>query len=87
MTPEQRHMGLVATLPCSLCLANPPSNVHHILQGRTPGRKVGPWLTIPLCWHCHQGPQGIHGDKALWKVYKKSEFDCLNDTLEAIYGT
>lgn len=83
---DDEHKGRVAALPCSLCFAPPPSYVHHILQGRTPGRKVGHWLTIPLCYDCHQGHSGIHGDKALWKVYKKSEFDCLNETLRLIYG-
>lgn len=86
MTPEQKHKGRVAALPCALCAARPPSFVHHILQGRTPGRKVGDFLTIPLCWDCHQGPGGIHGDKRLWAIYKKTEFDCLNETIKDLYG-
>lgn len=86
MNPDQFHKGRVAALFCALCGAPPPSSVHHILQGRTPGRKVGHWLTIPLCWNCHQGPNGIHGDKTLWNIFKKTEFDCLNETLEIIYG-
>lgn len=86
MTHEQKHLGRVAGLSCSLCGALPPSFVHHILQGRTPGRKVGAFLTIPLCWDCHQGRGGIHGDKRLWSIYKKTEFDCLNETLKELYG-
>jgi hypothetical protein len=24
--------------------------------------------TIPLCWNHHQGPEGIHTDKAAWEA-------------------
>lgn len=81
-----RHIGRVKELPCACCGAPPPSSAHHILQGRTPGQRSPDWLTIPLCLDCHQGPCGIHGDKTLWAVRKLTEFDCLDDTLNALYG-
>lgn len=79
-------MGRVKELPCALCDAPPPSDAHHILTGRTPGVRSGDFLCLPLCKECHQGKNGIHGDKALWRVYKVSEHDLLNQTLERLYG-
>ena len=37
-------------------------------------------------WSCHQGPQGIHGDRSMWRIYKANELQILNDTLETLYG-
>ena len=34
----------------------------------------------------HRGPQGIHGDKTMLRIKKKSELELLSETLEAIYG-
>lgn len=86
MAKSRKHMGRVKELPCGVCGASGPSDAHHILEGRIPGRKSPDWLTIPLCKECHQGPQGIHGDRTLWKIYKANEAQILNDTLEALYG-
>lgn len=60
------HMQRVAGLPCAVCLAPPPSQVHHCISGRYSSRKVSDFDTIPLChWH-HLGPGGIHADKRAW---------------------
>lgn len=81
-----RHMGRVASLPCCVCGAQ-PVEVHHILEGRTPGRRSPDWLAIPLCPDCHRGSfNGIHGQRRMWDVMRKTEHQCLNDTLEALYG-
>jgi len=88
MTKAQNHMFRVKELPCAVCGASGPSDAHHILEGRTPGRKSPDWLTIPLCKDCHQGSHnGIHGQRRIWDVLKKTEAQCLNDTLERLYGT
>lgn len=88
MTKAQKHMFRVKELPCSVCGASGPSDAHHILEGRTPGRKSPDWLTIPLCKDCHVGSHnGIHGQRRVWDVLKKTEAQCLNDTLERLYGT
>lgn len=84
-TGEKRHMDRVARLPCAVCGAQ-PVEVHHALEGRTPGRRSGNYLTIPLCTDCHRGPHGIHGDRSMWNVMRKTEIGCLNATLEALYG-
>ena len=58
-----------------------------MIQGRTPGRRSGHWLTMPLCKDCHQGSKnGIHGERVMWKVMKKDEHDVLEWTLEGLYG-
>lgn len=82
---EKRHMGRVAELPCCVCGAV-GVHVHHILEGRTPGRKPSGWMTVPVCPPCHTGSQGIHGDRAMWKVMKQDELKALSETLEKLYG-
>lgn len=86
-TPQSRdHLGRVKQLDCAVCAATGPSDAHHILEGRIPNRKSPDWLAIPLCKECHTGPNGIHGNQALWMVFHANELLCLNNTLEQIYG-
>lgn len=83
----QQHMDRVAQLRCGVCEQPGPVELHHILEGRTPGRRSPDWLVIPLCHDCHQGSaNGIHGRRAMWAITKKSELDVLAETLEKIYG-
>lgn len=82
---EKRHLARVHELPCGICGAM-PVEAHHILEGRTPGRKSPAALVIPLCIDCHRGGNGIHGDKSMFRIYKKSELDVLADTLERLYA-
>lgn len=93
MTPEQVHMGKVAALGCALCahkgFPNVPACVHHILTGRTPGRRCSDWLTIPLCPMCHQdGQYSIHrlGQFKFDIHHGISELGLLAWTLRRIYG-
>lgn len=84
---ETRHVQAVKELPCAVCGQGGPSDAHHILEGRTPGRKAPDALTIPLCKDCHQGSHnGIHGMGAMWKVMRKTELGCLAETIERLYG-
>lgn len=83
---EKRHMGKVAQLACCLC-GTEPVELHHILEGRTPGRRSPDWLVIPLCPDCHRGSHnGIHGRQTMLKVMKTSELELLAQTLERVYG-
>lgn len=78
------HMGRVASLPCAVCGAS-PVEVHHVLEGRTPGRRSSDFLTIPLCPSCHRdNHNGIHGQRRMWDVMKKTEMSCLADTIERL---
>lgn len=83
----QNHIGKVKELSCAVCGAHGPSDAHHILTGRVPGRKSPDFCVIPLCKDCHQGGfNGIHGQARMWAVMKVSELDCLAATIEALYG-
>lgn len=50
---------------CANCGAAKAS-VHHCVGSTAKHNKVhiGQWFTIPLCYGCHQGDCGIHGNMA-----------------------
>ena len=74
---EAQHLAAVKSVACSVCDAPAPSAAHHIKQGQHR-------TTVALCWECHQGKQGWHGDKTLWRIRKMDELDALAVTLERI---
>lgn len=77
-TKEREHLSAIKSLPCVVCGASAPSDAHHIRQGSA-------YYCIPLCNSCHQDPHnGIHGRKAMWKIYKMDEMDALAKTIEAL---
>ncbi|MBP9869894.1 MAG: DUF968 domain-containing protein [Nitrosomonas sp.] len=87
MSKEQRHMVRVKELPCCLCGAAGPSDAHHILEGRIPGRKAHDFCTIPLCKDCHLGGRnGIHGQQFMLKIMKENELNLLGETIKKLYG-
>jgi hypothetical protein len=71
------HMAKVAKFPCVICGAR-PVEVHHVISGRYSQRKASDLDTIPLCWNHHQGPEGIHTDKALWEAKHGPDTGYLN---------
>jgi hypothetical protein len=71
---EQQHLAAVASLPCSVCQAPPPSQCHHIKQQRH-------YTVVALCPDCHSN---WHGTKTLWKVRKMDEIDALNETIRML---
>jgi len=79
-------MDKVAGLPCCLC-GDSPVQVHHIRAGQGGAQRASHFLTLPLCPGCHQGPQGVHGDKTMLRIMKKNELDLLAETIELIYAT
>ena len=73
-------------LPCCLCGAM-PVEAHHVTEDRTFGKRDKlHFCCIPLCPDCHRGSQGVHGDKTMLRLAKRSELELLSETLEAIYG-
>lgn len=75
---EKKHLLLVKELPCAVCGASGPSDAHHIEQHLQ-------YLCVPLCKDCHQGSyNGIHGQKRIWNVMKKTELTVLNDTIRKL---
>lgn len=57
------HMNAVKGLPCVACGAAPPSQAHHCICD---GMARSDFAVIPLCFFCHQGPNGIHAAKRSW---------------------
>lgn len=76
---EADHMAAVKELPCSLCDKYGPSAAHHIVQGQH-------WTVVALCYECHQGHNGWHGNKSLWKIRKMDELDALAITIARLAG-
>jgi hypothetical protein len=75
---ESAHVARVAALPCGVCEAPPPSEVHEPEQGMW-------WISMPLCPLCHRGPQGWHGDRTRWKLRKLfTELPVINDTIRKL---
>lgn len=74
---ERAHLEAVRHLPCSLCDKEGPSSAHHIRQDCA-------WLVVALCWECHQGPNGWHGNKSLWRIRKADELDMLGVTIKRL---
>ena len=77
---ESAHIEAVKSVNCAVCGAPPPSAAHHINQGDH-------FTTVALCWECHQGKQGIHGDRTLWRIFKHDELSALNVTLKQVAET
>jgi hypothetical protein len=75
---ERAHVERVKLLPCSVCGAEGPSDAHELKQGQ--------WFSaVALCKDCHQGSRnGIHGQKAMWRVMKMDEVDALAVTVERL---
>jgi hypothetical protein len=75
---EAEHAARIAGLPCSVCDAAPPSEVHEVKQGQ--------WFTsCALCFSCHRGPfLGLHGQRRAWTVRKMDELDALAVTVERL---
>lgn len=79
------HMARVAELPCCLCQTQ-PVEVHHVREGQGMSQRAGNWITLPLCPDCHRGPKGVHGDRSMLRITKKTELDLVDETLAALYG-
>ena len=74
---QREHICKVKEMPCSLCDMPGPSAAHHIEQSLH-------YCVVALCWECHQGTRGWHGDKTLWRLRKATELTALNVTIERL---
>lgn len=81
---QKRHLARVKTLPCSCCGQSAPSDAHHIREGQGMGQRASDWLAIPLCKSCHQGSNGIHGDRSMLRILKTDELGLLAKTIEML---
>jgi hypothetical protein len=65
---DKAMLDRIRALPCVICNQPGPSHAHHVISGRYSQRKAGDDKAIPLCWNHHQGPEGIHTNKAAWEA-------------------
>jgi hypothetical protein len=70
--PEKRHHAILRRLGCVICRefyhAITPPSIHHIAEGS--GLR-SEWMTAPLCYDHHQGPEGFHSaPKVFLRVYR-----------------
>jgi hypothetical protein len=70
---ESAYLADVKRCACVVCNVPAPSSGHHPLQGLH-------LIAIALCWDCHQGPHGWHGDKSRWRAAKMTELKAINET-------
>ncbi len=88
----KRHMGRVAQMQCICCkllgqAQTSKTDVHHIREGQGGAQRADDMLTIPLCHDdCHQGRNGIHGDRTYLRILKMTELDLLAASLEEMYA-
>ena len=45
------------------------------------GQRASHWLVIPLCFECHRGKHGVHGDRQLLYQAKVGELDLVGDVI------
>lgn len=77
---EREYIAWVKEQPCACCGAAGPSDAHHIEQGMH-------FCVLPLCKSCHQSSfNGIHGQRRIWSVLKKTELSCLNETIARFFA-
>jgi len=84
------YMGLVKSIPCVLCSLlgqkqQGPTYAHHIREGQGTAMRASDFLTVALCWKCHQSEIGIHGNKSLLKVAKTTELELLALTVQKVH--
>jgi hypothetical protein len=83
---ESAWMGRVKGMRCICCQLldhrqEQPTDVHHIREDREDRNN---WLVLPLCWSCHQGPLGVHGDKSFLRLLQMSEWALLGAVLREL---
>lgn len=74
---EAEHAGKVSELDCIVCEEPGPSEVHEPEQGMW-------FISIPLCYSCHRGPEGWHGTRLRWNLRKMTELKAINETLRKL---
>lgn len=82
------YMGKVKQLPCAVCGAHGPSDVHHVFHDRFGSRRSSDFDVIPLCKRHHQdGPDAIHNGKETWRKKYGNDYDYIEQTRKALGAT
>lgn len=83
------YKDAVSRLPCALGYLlgedHGPVHLHHPREGQGLSQRASDWTIIPLCPSCHQGPNGVHGDRSLLRIAKVDEMDLLAVTNELLW--
>ena len=87
--PDPDYLARVRELPCVVCEAfgepqQSPTAAHHPIHGRFSQHKVPDRQAIPLCWHHHQGPHGLHTNPAAWKRRYGEDHQYIAVTLDRL---
>lgn len=83
---EKKWASIVSSLPCACCGdAGKGVELHHAREDQGAAMRGGDFCVIPLCVQCHRGDSGIHGDKALIRVFKTGEMKMLNQTIGEVF--
>jgi hypothetical protein len=86
MTPQlrRRRFNAISDLGCCVCvregLGATPPEIHHVLEGRIPGRRNSDDQTIGLCpYHHRHGPTGeaLHAGPQSFEAMHGSEMELL----------
>lgn len=83
------YLKAVRALECVLCRElgvdqATPTAAHHPRDGVGMSQRAGDFCTIALCYDCHQGPLGIHGNRTLLRMAKVTEWDLHDLTNEGV---
>lgn len=77
------HLKFIRSLPCSVCLAMPPSHAHHSTADRhSMGKKASDLDTFPLCGQCHQD---FHDAKGRFRDWDKARRKLWQQGMVALY--
>lgn len=69
---ESAYLADVKRCACVIC-NEPGGFAHHPEQGLH-------FNTVAICYECHQGAHGWHGDKSRWRAAKMTEARAMNET-------
>lgn len=82
------YLSEIRSMRCALCSIlgveqTSRTDAHHPRFAAGMSQRASDFLAIPLCHEtCHQGPNGIHGDRALLKIAKVEEPELLAWTIQ-----
>ena len=84
------HLDRVHSIPCVLCAKLgltqlTRTTAHHVRTGQGASQRADDMLTAAICEECHQGPQGVHGDRGRLKMAGLSELMLVALTLRVLY--
>lgn len=86
---DPAYIKAIHDLPCCICDAwgfvqQSSTQAHHTIFGRYGQRKTPDRQAIPLCWHHHQGPDGVHTRREWWEESFGPDTDWIAGTQDML---